>query len=157
MTKALADYIYAATGKSNRALASEMGLVHTTLAAQLSAEETPPSVVARICRRYDLPLATAFVVAGYLTEEEARTFSGPLTLSAVSDLELSKEMLRRVAAGTASPLITEPVGEEILNDVLREVEDARLANKRSDFDLAAEGRRDRTPGEFDDDEDGQNL
>lgn len=157
MTKELVEYVAAQTKLPNRAIARRLGVVHTTLASQLASDDTPVSVVIRICREFGVPLAPAFIAAGYLTEEEAKTFSCRLTLGSFSDLELSKEMLRRVAAGTAGPLITDPTNDDVLNDVLREVEDARQSNKRPDFDLAAEEREDRTPGELDGDDHGKTI
>ncbi|MFF1875971.1 hypothetical protein, partial [Kitasatospora herbaricolor] len=108
--------------------------------------------VVAICRAYHLDFIEAFVAAGFITREEAQHFGARFDLSQVSDLELSKEMLRRVAAGTAGPLITEPASEDLIDDVLRSVEDARAQEKKSDYAAAADARADRTPGEHGDDD-----
>jgi hypothetical protein len=153
MTEELIAYLRTATeGASNRAMADKVGLVHTTLASQLRAPETPASTLVALCRVYGIPLGEAFVAAGYITEEEARTFSGPLVLASINEIDLSKEMLRRVVAGSASRALTEPISEEVLNDVVREAETAREQKTKSAHALAAEDRVDRTPGEFGSDE-----
>lgn len=153
MTEALESYVrQAAGGKSIRAIAAEIGMTHTTLGAHLKADVPDISTVLRVARHYGLPLVQVFVTAGYITEEEAREFSGPFRLEDVSDLELSKEMLRRVAAGSASEVITQPPSEQLIDDVLRSVEDARAQGKKSDYDVAADARADRTPGVNGDDD-----
>ncbi|MGO7983390.1 hypothetical protein ACC691_36680, partial [Rhizobium johnstonii] len=120
MTKALIDHLNAVTGNaSSRAMGERIGMVHTTLRKQLIGDDTPASTVVALCRAYGVPLAPAFIAAGFITEQEARAFSGPMNLSTITDLELSKEMLRRVVAGTASTSITEPYAEEIVDEVVR--------------------------------------
>ncbi|WP_434315881.1 hypothetical protein [Leifsonia sp. P73] len=153
MTDALVSHVRQATGgKSVRAIATELDMTHTTLGAHLKADVPDIGTVLRVARHYDMPLLPVFVAAGYITEEEARQIAGPFRLEDVSDLELSKEMLRRVVAGSASDAITEPPSEQVINDVLRSVEDARAQGKKSEYDVAADARADRTPGvEGDDD------
>lgn len=152
MTTSHSDYFLRLTGEASvRALAEKAGLVQATLNRQLNGTSAlSVQTVVAICRAYGLALAPVFVHVGFITEEEARAFSGPLSLASISDLELSKEMLRRVAAGTASTAITEPVDEQLIEDVLREVENARAEGRPSEFGLAADARPDRTPGEFED-------
>lgn len=147
MTDALETYVRQAVGgKSIRAIAAELGMTHTTLGAHLKAEVPPIETVLRVARYYGLSLVPVFLAAGYITEDEARQFAGPFRIEDISDLELSKEMLRRVAAGSASDVITQPPSEVLIDDVLRSVEDARAHDKKSEYGRAADVRADRTPG-----------
>lgn len=153
MTEAFATYVLQSTGrKSVRAIAEDIGMTHTTVGSHLKAEVPNVETVLKVVRHYELALVPTFVAAGYITEEEARQFSGPFRIEDISDLELSKEMLRRVAAGTASTVITQPPTEQVIDDVLRSVEDARAQGKKSEYDVAAHDRADRTPGANDDDD-----
>lgn len=112
MADALPDYFRAATnGASMRAMADRIGMVHTTLADQLKKPHPPVQTVVALCRAYDLPLAPAFIAADFITEEEARTFSGPFSLAAATDLELSLEMVRR-ARQPGHELLHEPLGPD---------------------------------------------
>lgn len=121
MTETLIEYLNGATdGASYRTMGGKLGMIHTTLRKQLLGDDTPASTVVGLCRAYGLPLAPAFVAAGFITEEEARTFSGPLTLATVPEIEIAKEMLRRVAAGKATSISTEPLPSEIIDEVLAE-------------------------------------
>lgn len=135
-----------------RAIAADIGMTHTTLSAHLKADVPDIATVLRVARHYGMPLVPVFLAAGYITEEEARQFSGPFRIEEISDLELSKEMLRRVAAGSASAVITQPPSEELIDDVLRSVEDARVQGTKSEYDVAADARADRTPGVDGDDD-----
>ncbi|MGY4859543.1 hypothetical protein [Cryobacterium sp. AP23] len=147
MTQTLVDFLHAATsGASNRAMAERIGMTHTTLKAQLASDKTPGETVSMLCRAYSIPFAEAAIAAGWTTQQEIRSFGGTLHLASVSDLDLSKELLRRVAAGSATSAITEPAAEELINDVLREVEDAREKGRQSDYAVAADDHEDETPG-----------
>ena len=158
MTKELETYVLAATQqRSIRAIAASIGMTHTTLSNHLRADVPYIETVLKVARHYDLELVPLFLAAGYITEAEAEQFRGPLSLSDISDLELSKEMLRRVAAGSATSAITAAPSEQLIDDVLREVEDARTSGKQSRWDLAADARDDITPGEYESDEPGPGL
>ncbi|TFD16192.1 hypothetical protein E3T26_04740 [Cryobacterium sp. TMT1-21] len=147
MTQTLVDFLHSATsGASNRAMADRIGMTHTTLKAQLASDKTPGLTLGQLCRAYGISFGDAAVAAGWVTENELRASSGQLHLASVSDLDISKELLRRVAAGSASTALTEPAAEELINDVLREVEDAREKGRRSDYAVAADDDEDETPG-----------
>jgi transcriptional regulator with XRE-family HTH domain len=147
------DYFTAKTGeRSVRAIAEKAGLDQSTLNRQLNGTNgLRVETVVAICRAYDLDILDVFVAVGFITEEESREFASHASLSDISDLELSKEMLRRVAAGSATTAITEPAPEALIDDVLREVENAREQGKKSNWATAADARRDRTPGADGDD------
>jgi hypothetical protein len=149
MNNTAREYFAAKTGeRSIRAIAEKSGLDSSVTTRQLSgASGLKVETVVAICRAYDLDMAEVFVAVGFLTADEAKRFNRSFDLAGVTDLDLSKEMLRRVAAGAASESITGPVPEEIIDAVLREVEDARAAGRKSEWDLAADKRRDRTPTE----------
>lgn len=149
MNPSAREYFIAKTGeKSLRAMAEKSGLDSSVITRQLNgASGLKVETVVAICRAYHLDMAEVFVAVGFITEDEARRFNRAFDLAAVTELELSKEMLRRVAAGTATKTITGPVPEEIIAEVLREVEDARAADRKSKWDLAADDRDDRTPQE----------
>jgi len=143
------EYFTAKTGeRSIRAIAEKSGLDSSVTTRQLNgASGLKVETVVAICRAYQLDMAEVFVAVEFLTMDEALRFNRSFKLASVSDLELSKEMLRRVAAGSAGDSITSPVSEEIIDSVLREVEDARAADRKSSWDLAADDRNDRTPTE----------
>jgi transcriptional regulator with XRE-family HTH domain len=150
----LETYFQSATGeRSTRAMAQRAGLTQSTVSRQLRGENalTVQTVVA-LCRAYSLNYADVFVEVGFLTEEEAKNFSGPARLADVPEQDLLVEMLRRVNEGTASRAATTPLDEGVLDDVLRSVEDARENGKQSDYGTAANGRPDRTPGELESDD-----
>ncbi len=152
MTKELETYILSATKqRSIRAIAAAVEMTHTTLSSHLRAEVPSIETVLKVARHYDLELVPLFLAAGYITDAEAEQFKGKVDLQHVSDLELSKEMLRRVAAGSATESITAPPSEQLIDDVLREVENAHADGRRTVWGLAADEREDRTPGELDSD------
>lgn len=158
MTKELESYVLSATKeRSIRAIAAAVGMTHTTLANHLRADVPDIETVLKVARHYGLEFVPLFLAAGYITPAEAEQFRGPVRLSDLSDLELSKEMLRRVAMGSASSDITEPPAEQVIDDVLREVEDARTEGRQSRWDLAADARKDTTPGEYESDEPGSSV
>lgn len=153
MTQTLVDFLAAATkGASNRAMADKIGMTHTTLKAQLASDKLPGLTLAMLCRAYGIPFDKAAVAAGWVTNEEAETFGGSFHLTNVSERELMKEVVRRVAAGSAGAALTEPVADELIDDVLREVEDSREHGKQSDYAVAADDADDHTPGGTDDDD-----
>lgn len=145
------EYFTAKTGeRSIRAIAEKSGLDSSVTTRQLNgASGLKIETVVAICRAYGLDMAEVFVAVGFITQDEAAHFNRAFNLATVSDLDLSKEMLRRVAAGTATETITAPVSEQIIDEVLREVEDARASKRQSAWDLAADNRPDRTPSEED--------
>ena len=149
MNPSARDYFIAKTGeKSLRAMAEKSGLDSSVITRQLNgANGLKVETVVAVCRAYGLDMAEVFVAVGFITEDEARQFNRAFDLADVTELELSKEMLRRVAAGTATKTITGPVPEEVIAEVLREVEDARATDRKSKWDLAADDRDDRTPRE----------
>lgn len=147
MTQTLVEFLYTATsGASNRAMAEKIGMTHTTLKAQLASDKTPGLTLGMLCRAYGISFGEAAIAAGWVTESELRASGGQLQLSSVSDLDISKELLRRVAGGCATTALTEPAAEDLINDVLREVEDAREGGRRSDYAVAADDDEDETPG-----------
>ncbi|MDY7542654.1 MULTISPECIES: hypothetical protein [unclassified Cryobacterium] len=147
MTQTLVDFFNRATaGASNRAMAERIGMTHTTLMAQLASDKTPGVTVSMLCRAYNVSFGEAAVAAGWVTEQEMLSYGSGLRLASFSEVELTKEMLRRVVAGAATAVITEPVAEKLIDDVLREVEDAREQGRRSDYAVAADDGEDETPG-----------
>lgn len=153
MTQGLVDFFASATkGASFRQMADRLGMIHTTLAAQLQGDKTPGILVSRLCREYGAPFDEACIAAGWVTEEEAGGFARTAALRELSDLDLSKEMLRRVASGDATTAITDPAPEELIDDVLRSVEDAREQGRRSHYAAAANDGEDNTPGVHDSDD-----
>lgn len=63
-----------------------------------------PSTLAAVCRAYKAPILPAFVLAGFLTEEDAESFSSVRDIKVVSDEELANEVLRRMQSGRKSVL-----------------------------------------------------
>lgn len=98
-------------GDSIRTMADKLGMVHTTLADQLRKANPPAQTIVALCRVYGLPMAPAFIAAGIVTEEEALTFSSTLALRNATDLELAREMVRRVEDGTTHEVLETPLDE----------------------------------------------
>lgn len=107
----LSDYFQTRTNeRSNRAIALRIGEVPSTLNRQLmGATAIPVETVVQICRAYHLDMADAFVACGFITTEEAETFADSRALARISDLELAREIVRRLEAGEAGPELTEPI------------------------------------------------
>lgn len=102
MTAALVEFLAEHTGHASyRDMAEPLGMIHTTVRNQLLSDDTPVATLVGICRKYNIPLASAFLAAGFISADEALLFSGPPTLEHVSSIDLAREQLRRleVAAG----------------------------------------------------------
>lgn len=133
------DYFLRATGaKSIRAIAIAADLEPSTLTRQMGAKLTAESVIA-ICRTYDLDFADAFVAAGFLTDEEANRLGARVGLAAYSDLELAREIVRRIEDATATDALTGELPP--VHDVRGERQDdyAAVADERDGIDETDEG------------------
>ncbi|MBF4625506.1 hypothetical protein [Clavibacter sp. VKM Ac-2872] len=109
----LRSYTY---GDSDRVMARKVGMTNTTLGRQLQSS-VPVTTVVRLCRVYGIPMLDAFVAAGYITEMEADVIGRQRGIRQASDRELAEEMLRRVGSGEASVALTEPVEQELVDEV----------------------------------------
>lgn len=81
-------------------VAQRTGIDQTTVSRWLNGERRSltSQSVAKFARAYDRPVLEAFVVAGFLTAEEAGlTFSDLVDLSRVSDRDLLAELRRRMS------------------------------------------------------------
>lgn len=108
----LREYFLGITGaRSERAMAARAGIDQSTLNRQLKGGVTVETVVS-ICRAYELPLAPVFVHVGFLTQDEADRFSDAFQLARFTDLELAREIVRRLEAGEAGPELTEPIDSD---------------------------------------------
>jgi hypothetical protein len=106
MTEDLSDYFLRTTrARSVRAMAAKAGMEQTTLNRQLKGTISAETVVA-LCRAYDLDFADAFVAAGYITDEEANRLGARIGLAAFTDLELAREIVRRIENGDAGSALT---------------------------------------------------
>jgi transcriptional regulator with XRE-family HTH domain len=116
------DYWLTLTGeKSLRAIAKRTGLDQSKVNRQLNGtSDLRVQTVTAICREYDIDMAPVFVHLGFLTEDEARSFGAQLGLDRYSDVDLSRELLRRVTAGTATAAITEPAPAKEVEKTVRE-------------------------------------
>lgn len=130
----LSDYFLRATGaRSVRAMAAAIGVEQTTLNRQLKGTPGIDTVVA-LCRAYDLDFADTFVAVGYITDLEADRLGSRIGLDAFTDLELAREIVRRIEEGTAGEALTGDLPE----DVPGSVEDLDARAPRTVYGLAAD-------------------
>lgn len=133
----LSDYFLRATGaRSIRAIAQAASIEPSTLTRQLSGTLTAESLVA-ICRAFDLDFADAFVAADLITDEEANRLGARVGLAAFTDLELAREIVRRIEDATA----TEALTGDLPTDVRGESQDdyEAVASERDGVDETDEG------------------
>lgn len=135
MPQDLARYFRALTSeRSVRAIALRAQLDQTTLNRQLTGRSTlTVEVVVAICRAYDLDMADVFVTVGFITEEEARSFGKGFALAEFTDQDLTREMVRRLDVGEATPAASEPVPAAVVEDVLAEKRAEKAARDADDL------------------------
>jgi len=105
-----------ATGeRSMRAIAVRIGMEPSTLNRQAQ-KDLPVRTLVAICRAYGIAVVPMFVEVGYITADEAREGTLAAALVSASDAELMSETLRRVQAGKATPVISEPMNVGDLTD-----------------------------------------
>lgn len=101
------DYVTRVIGEDRQVdVAQRTGIDQTTISRWLShrPNEAPPRIspqsAAAFARGYGRPVLEAFVIAGFMTTEEAG-ITEPLTfdLSTVSNRDLAAEIRRRLLAG----------------------------------------------------------
>jgi transcriptional regulator with XRE-family HTH domain len=128
------EYLLAATGaRSARAIAAAAGLDASTVNRQLTgASALTIETVVAICRAYSLDMAETFVGVGFITPDEADHLGRAHGLAEYSDLELAREIVRRIEESEATPVLTEPL------DVGGVVQD--LPERQREFGLAARSR-----------------
>lgn len=96
--------------RSNRAIANAIGYPASTVNRQLTGVlNLSVDLVVAICRHYRLDFADAFVLAGFITREEADSFADGQALRRVSDLDLAREIVRRLEEGEATGALTDPI------------------------------------------------
>lgn len=96
--------------RSNRAIANAIGYPASTVNRQLTGVlNLSVDLVVTICRHYRLDFAEAFVLAGFITREEAESFADGQALRRVSDLDLAREIVRRLEEGEATAALTDPI------------------------------------------------
>ena len=101
--------------RSMRAIAVRIGMEPSTLNRQAQSE-LPVRTLVAICRAYGLAIVQMFVEAGYITADEAREGTVAAVLESATDAELMTETLRRVQAGKAGAVITDPIDVGALSD-----------------------------------------
>lgn len=115
MTHDVSAYFLRATGqRSLRAIALPAGMDPSTLGRQLTGKSAlSVETVVALCRTHHLDMADAFVAAGFITEEEAQRLGAHVSLTAFADLELAREIVRRIEEGEATEALTGdlPTGE----------------------------------------------
>lgn len=130
----LSDYFLRATGaRSVRAMATETGIEQTTLNRQLKGTVAVETVVA-LCRAYDLDIADTFVAVGFITDAEADKLGARIGISVFTDLELAREIVRRIEEGTAGDSLT----GELPANVPTAEDDLDIRAPRTTYGLAAD-------------------
>jgi len=102
--------------RSMRAIAVRIGMEPSTLNRQAQGGELPVRTLVAICRAYGIAIVPMFVEAGYITDAEAREGTIAAALETATDAELMTETLRRVQAGKAGAVITDPIDVGALSD-----------------------------------------
>jgi hypothetical protein len=116
----LKDQLLALLGeKSLRAVAINAGIEPSKLHRQLQSGVKIESIV-QICRAYKVPMLPVFVLAGFITEDEANTIQVDAALAMASERQLVEETLRRVMNGSATAELTGPVAPEAIETVANE-------------------------------------
>lgn len=115
----LSDHFQRLTGeRSNRAIATRIDVDPSTLNRQLNgATAITVETVVAMCREYHLDFADAFIAAGFITPEEADTFADSRALSRIPDLDLAREIVRRLEAGEATAALTDPIDVDSTDNV----------------------------------------
>lgn len=130
----------AATGaRSMRAIAARIGMEPSTLNRQK--HDLPVRTLVAICRAFDIPVVPMFVEVGYITAEEASFGVIAQALENASDAELMSETLRRMQAGKAGLVISNPIDVGGLDDDAEAAVDVS-SGRRSSYGLASQrGKR----------------
>ena len=136
MGENLTSYFQQATGeRSVRAIAQAIGIEQTTLNRQITGKSAlPVETAVLIARAYDIDMADVFTRAGFITEEEAQRLGARVGLAAYTDLELAREIVRRIEAGEAGEALT----GELPVDVPTSVDDLEVREPRTLYGLAAD-------------------
>ncbi|MGK9222051.1 MULTISPECIES: helix-turn-helix domain-containing protein [unclassified Microbacterium] len=131
------DYLLEVTGaRSARAIAVTSGIDPSTLNRQLNGTTSlTVETVVQVCRAYNLDMSQVFVGVGFITPEEADHLGRIHSLSEYTDLELAREIVRRLEAGEATADLT---GE--LNVLPQTEDDIQIvdAPRKSEHALAAD-------------------
>ncbi|WP_182359408.1 hypothetical protein [Tomitella gaofuii] len=91
------DWIDQATqGDSGRALAAKAGVEQSALRRRRKNGTVTPGDIIAIARAYQLPVVDALVETGFITRDEALYSGARAAVADVSDVELSREFLRRL-------------------------------------------------------------
>ncbi|MGX9346596.1 helix-turn-helix domain-containing protein [Microbacterium sp. KNMS] len=137
------DYLLEVTGaRSTRAIAATAGIDPSTLNRQLNGTTSlTVETVVQICRAYSLDMSDVFVGVGFITAEEANHLGRMHSITEYTDLELAREIVRRLEAGEASADLTGEltIEEELAANVPGATQDEDLGRQR-DYDRVARAR-----------------
>ncbi|TCK35483.1 hypothetical protein EDF60_2858 [Leucobacter luti] len=119
METAASIFLGLTEAKSVRAIAAHAGLDASTTNRQLNGTNAlTVETVVSICRAYDIDFARAFVSVGFITADEAQHLGRAQSLASFTDLELTKEFLRRVEAGETRLNPADPLDSESESNVI---------------------------------------
>jgi hypothetical protein len=127
----------------NEELAVVLGVSLSTVKRR-TLDGWPAEDVIRISRALDIPPVEVLVACGYLTAEEVEeAAAGTAALSTFTDVELAREILRRVEGAEASSALTDPLdGVRELRPVSASGDDDAqhelLAASEANYDAEAE-------------------
>ena len=114
----------AAPNLSQADLARTLGQNDATVSRWLSGKTPRPDAdtIVTVARKLGQSPVFALIATGYLTTDDLTSASVPKAygLDEYSDLELSKEIVRRIEAGQATAALTEPIPSEVIQEVLDE-------------------------------------
>ncbi|NLP82605.1 helix-turn-helix transcriptional regulator [Microbacterium sp. CFH 90308] len=114
----------AAPDLSQADLAVALGQNDATVSRWLSGKTQRPDAdtIVAVARKLGQSPVFALIATGYLTTDDLASTSVPKAygLDEYTDLELSKEIVRRIEAGSATEALTEPISSELIQEVLDE-------------------------------------
>ena len=108
----LLKFLESTTGRAMSRMATDIGMVPSTLTRQFKAGTVPVIEIVKICREYGVDLLDAFVAADFITRAEADSLCSKGALSGATDAELTSEILRRLEVGSATRVLTDQIGDD---------------------------------------------
>lgn len=103
------DWFTDTVGTDNlNTVADKSGVVYTTLQRQLDKGTLKPELVIAISQAYHGDPIRALIITGYLTDADVERYKRTAYLDDFSDIELSKEVLRRATLRGESGMFDQP-------------------------------------------------
>lgn len=98
---------------TTNAVATNAGIVYTTLARQLSSGKLTPETLVAIARAYKRDAIDALIAHGIITVDDVRKHATRPTLQSATDREIADEVWRRLNDGEEHGTFDEPLGPQM--------------------------------------------